>query len=299
MKIVPNRFLRLQKPKDDNSRILLAAVIVLIVIVAAVSGVAFYYLTIGLPARNLATQSPAPQTPTPSLPASPRPGSTNTPIPVTPSPSSSPNLPASPTPTSIPKYSLSEAISAGYVEASITGRSGIGLFSGASSGDSIILNVKRLVNYTIEIEAIPRGTLLVPSSGNTQNMAVLDLKGISEGIMYRVRDRIILDTPNTVQYLFSGYCVNFNKDNPSESTIFTMTGFADANVIKIFNVLNQLSENVTKIAAIQSAVFAVTDNVSRSELQSRFSATATDIQNARTILEKAGIDTTNKRLFTQ
>jgi hypothetical protein len=99
--------------------------------------------------------------------------------------------------------------------------------------------------------------------------------------------------------LFSGYCVNFNKDNPSESTIFTMTGFADANVIKIFNVLNQLSENVTKIAAIQSAVFAVTDNVSRSELQSRFSATATDIQNARTILEKAGIDTTNKRLFTQ
>jgi hypothetical protein len=299
MKIVPNRFLRLQKPKDDNSRILLAAVIALIVIVAAVSGVAFYYLTIGIPARNLATQSPAPQTPTPSLPASPRPGSTNTPIPVTPSPSSSPNLPASPTPTSIPKYSLSEAISAGYVEASITGRSGIGLFSGASSGDSIILNVKRLVNYTIEIEAIPRGTLLVPSSGNTQNMAVLDLKGLSEGIMYRVRDRIILDTPNTVQYLFSGYCVNFNKDNPSESTIFTMTGFADANVIKIFNVLNQLSENVTKIAAIQSAVFAVTDNVSRSELQSRFSATATDIQNARTILEKAGIDTTNKRLFTQ
>jgi hypothetical protein len=282
---------------------LLAAVIVLIVIVAAVSGVAFYFLTIGLPARNLATQSPAPQTPMPSLPASPRPGSTMTPIPVTPSPSYTPNLPASPTPsaptpTTIPKYSLSEAISTGYVEASITGRSGIGL-SGASSGDSIILNVKRLVNYTIEIEAIPRGTLLVPSSGNTQNMAVLDLKGISEGIMYRVRDRIILDTPNTVQYLFSGYCVNFNKDNPSESTIFTMTGFADANVIKIFNVLNQLSENVTKIAAIQSAVFAVTDNVSRSELQSRFSATATDIQNARTILEKAGIDTTNKRLFTQ
>lgn len=156
------------------------------------------------------------------------------------------------------------------------------------------------MNYTIEIEAIPTGTLLVPSSVNTQNMAVLRLQGlVKPGNKYAVRDRIVLDTSDSVQYLFSGYCVNFNKDNPSESTVFTMNGLADANVIKIFNVLNQPSENVTKIAAIQTAVFAVTDNVSRSELQSRFSATATDIQNAKTILEKAGIDTTNKRLFTE
>jgi hypothetical protein len=302
MKINTHRSLRIQASKNENSRTLLAAVIVLIVIVAAVSAVAYHYLSISFTTRNLATQTPTPQTPTPSLPSSPGPGSTITPFPSTPKPPSTPNSPASPPPAptlTIPKYSLSEAISAGYVEANITGTSGIGAIFGASSGDSIILNIKRLVSYTIEIEAIPTGTLLVPASGNIQNMAVLNLKGISEGFMYRIRGAIILDSPNATQYLFSAYCVNFNKDNPSSSTAFTQNGLADSNVLKIYSVLNQLPESVTGIAAIQTAVFVVSDNISRSELQKRFSSGVAEIQNARTILEKAGIDISNSKLFTQ
>ena len=302
MKINTHRSLSIQASKNENSRILLAAVIVLIVIVAAVSAVAYHYLSINLPARNLATQTPTPQTPMPSPPSSHGPRSTITPIPLTPTPSSTPNSPASPTPAptlTIPKYSLSEAISAGYVEANITGTSGIGAIFGASSGDSIILNIRRLVNYPIEIEVIPTGTVLVPASGNTQNMVVLSLKGISEGPMYRIRGTIILDSPNAIQYLFSAYCVNFNKDNPTSSSTFTQNGLADSNVLKIYSILNQLPENVTGIAAIQTAVFVVSDNISRSELQKRFSSGVAEIQNARTILEKAGIDISDKKLFAQ
>ena len=128
-------------------------------------------------------------------------------------------------------------------------------------------------------------------------MAVLKLQGLETGLGYYARDRIMLDTSTATQWLFSGYCVNFHKSNPSSSTLFTQSGLADANVIKIFNSLNQLPSNVTTIGAIQTAVSVVTDNVSRSELQSTWPSFVSEIQNARTILENAGIDISNSLLF--
>ena len=139
------------------------------------------------------------------------------------------NLPSlTTTPISIPKYNLSDAIAAGYVEANITGHSSIDAPNGASSGDSIILNIKRLTNFTIEIEPIPTGILLV-GSGDAQNMAVLNLQGLKVAEFgYYHRDRIILDTSDAVQYLFSGYCVTFDKQNPTSATLFNQSGMADA-----------------------------------------------------------------------
>lgn len=68
-------------------------------------------------------------------------------------------------------------------------------------------------------------------------------------------------------------------------------------MLKIFNVLGQLSEDVTSVTAIQTAVFVVTNDVSKSELSARFTSDAAAISNAKTILQTAGIDTSNKRLF--
>lgn len=208
------------------------------------------------------------------------------------------NLPAlGSIPTSIPKYNLSDAITAGYIEANITGYSGIDAIFGASSGDCIILNIKRLVNFTIEIEPITTGTLLM-TSGDAQNMAVLNLRGLNTAGYHHPRDSIILDTPKPVQYLFSGYCVTFDKQNPTSATLFNQSGMADANVLKIYSILDQLPANVTSIAAIQTAVFVVTDDVSLSDLQNKFPTGAAEIGNARAILEKAGIDISNASLFT-
>ena len=67
--------------------------------------------------------------------------------------------------------------------------------------------------------------------------------------------------------------------------------------MKIFGVLGQLPDNVTGVAAVQTAVFVVTDNVSLSELESRFSSGVVEIQNARTILEAAGVNVSSKKLF--
>jgi len=196
---------------------------------------------------------------------------------------------------SLERYSLSEAVEAGYVEANITGITY--MLSGVSSGDSIILHIKRLVNYTIEIDTIPTGTLLT-ASGNAQNMAVLALKGLNGGLFYKPVDRIILDIADALEYLFSAYCVDFDKPNPTKETTFYINEMADEEVLKVFKVLDDLPEDVATIAAIQTAIFVITDDITLEELENRFPSGLNQTDNARKILEKAGIDISTKRLFT-
>ncbi len=66
----------------------------------------------------------------------------------------------------------------------------------------------------------------------------------------------------------------------------------------IFSILNQLPSNVTSISAIQTAIYVVTDDISQSELQSTFPSGVAKIQDARTILQAAGLDVSTKKLFT-
>ncbi len=170
--------------------------------------------------------------------------------------------------------------------------------SGVSAGDSIIINILRKVNYTIEIDKIPTGTLLT-TSGTTQAMAVLDLRGKNMLFSsYTLVNSIILDKSTWQDYIFSAYCVNFHGDIPSSSTLFQINGMADPNILKIYNSLNKYPTNNSEVAALQTAIYVVTDNISLSELQSRFSSGVPEVQNAKVILDKAGIDTSKASLFT-
>jgi hypothetical protein len=195
------------------------------------------------------------------------------------------------------KFTLDEAVESGYVEANITGVSG--MIGGASSGDSIILHLKRLVEYVIEIEPLQTGTIL-EASGNAQNMAVLGLKGkFAHGeLFYTPVDRILLWYSDSIgKYLFSGYCVDFEKPNPNRDTYFSVGGFAQDDVLKILKVVGELPGNVTTVAAIQTAIFVVTDDITFEQLESRFKSGVNQIDNAKIILEAADIDTTSKNLF--
>jgi hypothetical protein len=153
-----------------------------------------------------------------------------------------------------------------------------------------------LGNYTIEIEPFATGTLLTPT-GASQTMAVQHLRGLYITIGFYEREKIVLDTSDEVSYLFSAYCITFFEPNPNSTTIFTVNGTTNQNVIKIFNAVDQLSENITTVEAIQTAIFVVTDNVSQSELQETFPDGVPEIPHAQTILNTAGIDTSTKRLF--
>jgi hypothetical protein len=211
-----------------------------------------------------------------------------------PSPTSTPTTPkptltSSPTPSTT-KYSLSEAIAAGYVEAKIFG-------SGSSSGDCISLQIKRLVSYTIEIEPFAQGTQLTTSSTSYQNMVIQKLRGIDHGTTYTPTSRILLTSSDELTYLFSAYCLNFHKSNPQSSTVFSASGTATSDVLKILNAANSLSDNYTTIDIIQVAVWVVTDNISLTQLTNIFPSGVSQIDNAKSLLISAGIDISNKQLF--
>ncbi len=299
----------------------LAAAVIIVILVAAfsfVAGGAYYILavvrsnqqnnTIPTPnpintptptdtiTPNPTTPTPPPTTPTTCPPTSnPTTTTTNQPPPTQP-PQPTPTHTPPPTPTPYPTYTFSDAVSAGIIEANITGW-------GASSGNSIIVNMRRLVDTTVEIEPLATGTLITTSS-SAQNMAVLWLTGkissISNySIWYNPTSRMILDSSNVTQYFYAAFCVNLHRGNPQFSSLYTVNGTADPNVVKILNVVvsNQLPSNVTTTAAIQTAISVVTDNPTRTELLSVWSTFAPDIPNAKTILDTAGIDTTNANLF--
>ena len=194
------------------------------------------------------------------------------------------------------KYTLSEALGRGYVEANVTGVSGL-LGGGVCAGDSIILQLKSLVTYTVEIEPLTTGTLLKPS-GTVQEMVVYKLRGEMLGsLFFTPTNRIILKGTEAAKYLFSGYCVSFEKPNPNKNTQFSVSGTADEDVLKVLYAVKTLPTNVTSISAIQTAIFVVTDDISIEQLETRFPSGVDQIENAKTILTAAGIDISSNKLF--
>jgi hypothetical protein len=129
-------------------------------------------------------------------------------------------------------------------------------------------------------------------------MVILKLDGIDHGDnTYTVTSQILLTNTNQVTYLFNAYCINFHNSNPQDNTLFSASGTANSDIIKILNAVGSLSPNVATISAIQTAIWTVTDNISLSELTNTFSDGVSQIGNAKTILLTAGVDISNKQLF--
>ncbi len=233
---------------------------------------------------STSTLSPEP-TPTNTLSPSAMPTATLTPIS---SPTQDPTTVPTPTPTII-STSLSDALALGYIQATISG-------TGSSTGDCINLHIRRLVDFTVEIDVPVIGSMLT-TSDDAQNMVIYKLQGISQGLTYIPTSTIKLTSSNEVTYLFSAYCLDSRKPNPQTSTTFTITGQATSDVIKILSILDSLSSNVATIEAVQTAIWVVTDDIPLKELTSIFPAGARQIENAKTILTAASIDISQKQLF--
>ncbi|MCW3134040.1 MAG: PKD domain-containing protein [Methanophagales archaeon] len=188
-----------------------------------------------------------------------------------------------------PRYTLSEAIDKNFVKAEITG-------SGASSGDSINLELTRLTPYTTEI-TVPKGTVLL-SSGVAQNMVVYKVSGIPKGTMWITPvTKIVLDSSEPQTFILEAYCLDFHKENPSSSTKFSVGTLTNSQILRILDASDNLSSDITSVGAIQTAIWVVTEDISKKELVDRFPVEQKDIDNAKVVLEEAGIDTTSKRLF--
>ena len=198
----------------------------------------------------------------------------------TPAPTPTPSLP-------IEKYTLKEAIDKGLVEAEITGM-------GASSGDSINLELTRLTPYTIEIE-VPKGTVLL-ASDMAQNMVVYKVRGKPGITWIRHVSKIVLDSSEPQTFILEAYCLDFHKENPSSSTKFSVGTLADPRILRILDVADTF--HIASVGAIQTAIWIVTDDVSVKELIDRFPVAPEVIDNAMFILREANIEYDFDRLFT-
>ena len=241
------------------------------------------------------TPSPTPPTLSPSTPSPGTSPPTNSQPPTTPPSSGSTSPPTTtpaigtpvPTPTTV---TLSNAIYQGLVQATFNG-------NGYCAGECIKLTIKSQVTYPLEIIPQASGTVLTTSSSGPQTMVIAQFQGIDHGSTYTPATSIQLTDQNPVTYVFRAYCLEFHKANPTSTDQFTRAGTANPDVIKVLNVIGTLPSPVTSIQAVQTAIWVVTDNISQQDLTKAFSSGVGEINNAKTILQTAGIDTSGKALF--
>lgn len=189
----------------------------------------------------------------------------------------------------VPKYSFAEALAKGYIEARFTG-------TGSCCGDCIELHVRRLVNFSIDVDPPENGAEL-ENTGDAQNMVIQELKGEETGEgSYSPSIDIELTVDEKV-YIFSAYCLNFNKDNPESTDSFRLLSTKHTEILKVFDAVETLPYSVTDITAVQTAIWVITDNITLTELRSTFPDGANQLENVHTILDAAGVETSSKALF--
>ena len=197
-----------------------------------------------------------------------------------------------PTPTTEGVLELREALAQGLVEAQVRG-------NGSSSGDSIIVELTRKVPRSLEL-TIPAGTVLRSKDSAAQNMVVLGVRGIPiGGGKFRPVSTMRLTSDAPQEFLLEAYCLDFDRENPSGDTGFSVGELASPQVQAVFEALGKVPAAQRAIGAIQTAIWVVTDDVCERELQARFQVGAADLEAAQDILEAAGVDPATTCLFGQ
>ncbi len=171
---------------------------------------------------------------------------------------------------------LATALAAGKVTVRILG-------TGGSSGDAI----KLVVTKTAKADPGPlsltvaRGTRLESQNASAQNMVVAGVRGRTVGgDSYVPTSEIDVSDKGSTTYVLEGYCMNFEKDNPSSNTKFSITP-PDPVLAAILNEAEKLSTT-----AKQAAVWIHTDHASYAHVNAKFSVSKADWAAAEAIVKK-------------
>ena len=195
------------------------------------------------------------------------------------------NGPPSDSPAQRTNWTLAEAVQQGLVE----------VHSSGNGLSAVRLRVKRLHDQGFRI-VIPPGTYFA-STGSTQNM----LTTTPQSLDLNNQERMELELP--------AVCANFHRSQPDTSSRFRVGRLENRTLQRLLEVIAKRSVSQT---VAQVAVWVVTDDVSRDELDRGYRAThyvngvrtdegpaASDqqIAEAGKVLEEAGVDTSRTRLF--
>ncbi len=170
--------------------------------------------------------------------------------------------------------SLHKAVNESKVKVEISGL-------GGSTGDTILLQIKRLIPLTMQLSITP-GSVFKSESGKVQDMVFARIKGERMGDRkYRPSSKIVLTDNANHSYIVEAYCLDFHKSNPGKNDTFILTA-PDKKTAKILKAGNEQSLG---IAAIQSAIWIDRANISDSELTRRFPVSNVDLKAAHKLIE--------------
>ena len=194
-------------------------------------------------------------------------------------------------PTTGEGVALPGAVDQAFVEAEFKS-------TGAASGDSVLLGIKRLVVRDLSV-TVPAGLLLQNPSAGEQNMVVRGLRGEAVGgDRYRPVSAMVLTDDDRREYILEAYCLDVEKDNPSEGGALFLAEPANPDVVAVLDAVGRVPDADGNINAVQGAVWAITGNVTLDDLRERgYDLSEDDLDMARAILEAAGLDPARYRLF--
>jgi len=187
--------------------------------------------------------------------------------------------------------SLPDAIDQGLVRAEFTG-------NGSASGASILLRLARTAPTELTL-AVPAGLLLLNADAEEQDMVVRRLLGEStSGSRYRETTLIELRDDDEHVFVLEAYCLEARLDNPSRGAGFTPAGLAHPDVIAVLEAVDRVRGADEEVTVIQATVWAITDNISRDELDEiGYGLNDREARLAAEILGAAGFDAAAFRLF--
>jgi hypothetical protein len=171
---------------------------------------------------------------------------------------------------------LNEAMQNGYVTISFSGL-------GGSSGDSVIATVTRTKaagSRRLSLSVRP-GTMLRSRTGGEQSMTVAAVKGqMVDSSRYSPSERIVISSENIVRYLIEAYCAEFTKDNPSDTTAFSLEP-PDATLACV---LEASRKSKLSVPATQAAVWIVTDHLNFATMREKFQVSNSEWNQAEVIV---------------
>lgn len=164
---------------------------------------------------------------------------------------------------------------------------------GATSADSIILTVRRVVTHEVNV-TIPPGTLLLNNITTEPNMVVRRLRGLmTTGSKITPTTVIQMSDDEWREYILEAYSLDFHKGQVSSRATFLAIDPLPSEALLVLEAADKLPDVSTE--AIQTAIWAITDGVNQEDMFD--GGYAPDLEMVRVIFETAGLDPERKRLF--
>ncbi len=186
-------------------------------------------------------------------------------------------------------YALDHVTSNGLVTAQFRS-------TGASSGDSILLTISKTPKASADPLPIfdLAGMRLTNVNGTGQSMVIAGVRAVMWGNLYVPVSEITLTDYETHTYLLAAFCAEFNKDNPSPNSIFSI-GNVDPTLSCI---LNESRTQGLSLQATQAAVWIYTDRITFETVQHKFSVDSADWSVASPLAQRCIAANPQQQTFT-